>query len=178
MNKLFVIFNELHTLDSIDFISSCESKRRNLYSVPRMVHNKKDNIKTSHVKSFLSKDLEYYKKIDDKFYDIIDEQLVDDFLEMINYNVIFDLCRLKFDEQDEFFNNLPAKIKKLFNLNARSVERSNFIKSHEKHLAHRDTITTKVIYDKLNGIWEDKWNNLSSYLNDYDRLIINNIVNA
>jgi hypothetical protein len=178
MNKLLVIFNELNTIDAMEFVSACESKHRGLYGVPRLAYHKKSNIKTSQVKIFLSKDLDYFKKIDDKFYNIIDENLIENFIETVDYKTIFDLCRLNFDQPDEFFHSLPNKIKKLFNLNTRNVDRSNFIKSNEKHLAHRDTITTKVIYDKLNHIWSNKWGNLSSYLNDYDNQIINNIVNA
>ena len=178
MNHLFSVLDELSPLEAIEFVSACESKHRNLYGIPRVVKLKNINIKTSQIKILLTRDLTYFKKIDDRYYDIIDENLIENFINTIEHKTIFDLCRFNFDLQDELFLNIPSKIKKLFNLNIRNIERNNFMKSNEKHLANKDTITTKVIYQKLNNIWFSKWGNVSSYLNDYDKQIINNIVDA
>jgi hypothetical protein len=130
------------------------------------------------VKNFLTKDEFHFVEMDKKYFEIIEENFLDSFLEDIEYEIVFDLCRLCFDKNDDFFDYLPNKFKKLFNLNLRSIERKNFLKSNAAHLDDMSCITTKVICHKLNQVWKYKWSKSSSYLNEYDDNIVNNIISA
>jgi hypothetical protein len=91
---------------------------------------------------------------------------------------MFDLCRVSFLEEDELFNFVPSKFKKIFKLNQRNEEKNNFTQSNIKHLDDSGYITTRIIFDKLNSVWLSKWNDPETYLNEYDEQIINNILNA
>ncbi len=178
MNKLNVILEELNEHEAENFIASCVAKQKNLFGIPRFIIKKNTRLKLSKVKNFLTKDEFYFVEIDKKYFDIIEDKFLDSFLEDIEYEIVFDLCRLCFDKNDDFFDYLPNKFKKLFNLNLRSIERKNFLKSNAAHLDDMSCITTKVICHKLNQVWKYKWSKSSSYLNEYDDNIVNNIISA
>ena len=114
----------------------------------------------------------------EKYFDLIEEDCVQEFLNEIDCVVVFDLCRMSFLENDELFNFAPNKIKKIFKLNQRNEEKNNFIQSNIKHLDNSKNVTSQVIFEKLNAMWQSKWNNSETYLNEYDEQIINNILNV
>ncbi len=178
MNKLLSILNELDDESSVKFIGACAAKLRNLKGVPRLVVKKNTKLKTKHIKILFATNEDYYNKIDEKFFPIIDIKSVDEFLSSLDCVVVFDLCRVSFLEKDELFDYVPNKFKKIFKLNQRNEERNFFIQSNIKHLEHSKNVTTQTIFDKVNSIWLSKWNNCETYLNEYDEQIINNILNA
>jgi len=178
VNKLLSILNELNGESTHEFIGACAAKKRNLNGAPRLIVKKNDKLKTKHLKFLFAKDIEYFKKIDEKYFDLIDLDCVDDFLSSLDCVVVFDLCRVSFLMEDELFNFVPNKFKKIFKLNQRNEEKNYFIQSNIKHLENKRDITTQVIFDKINSIWLSKWNNSEVYLNEYDEQIINNILNA
>lgn len=178
MNKLNLILEELSEIEAENFISACSSKFKSTYGVPRFVHKKNTDLKLSDVKNFFAKDINVFKEIDDKYYGIIEEPYLEDFLSNLEFEIVYDFCRIRFDQEDDFFNFLPNKLKKLFNLNERNCEKRNFMLSNSKHLGEMNCITTKVIFDKLNQVWAQKWQSTSSYLNDNDERIVNNIISA
>ena len=178
MNKLLTLFNELDEKNSLEFIGSCAAKQRNLIGVPRIVLKNNQKLKTEHLKFLVTSEKNYFESIDNKFDEFIVDELLDDFLSSIDFLIIFDTCRISFLEDDELFNFLPSKFRKIFNLNVRNEEKHNFMHSNKKHITDDNNITTKVIFTKLNTIWKNKWNKPEVYLNEYDEIIINNILNA
>jgi len=178
MNKLFAVLSELDNDSSEDFIGACAAINRNLIGVPRLVLKNGDKLKTKKIKTLFARSKDYYSKIDSKYHDLINEQDVKAFLENIEYSVKFDLCRVSFLEEDELFDFIPSKFKKIFKLNQRNEEKNNFTQSNIKHLDGGGYITTNIIFDKLNSVWLSKWNDPETYLNEYDEQIINNILNA
>ena len=106
------------------------AKLRHLKGVPRLVLNNTSKLKTRHIKFLFAKDENYYSKIDEKYFNLIEEDCVEEFLNEIDCVVVFDLCRMSFLENDELFNFAPNKIKKIFKLNQRNEEKNNFIQSN------------------------------------------------
>lgn len=178
MNKLLSIINELDDTSSDEFIGACAAKLRHLKGVPRLVLSNTSKLKTKHIKFLFAKDENYFTKIDEKYFDLIEEDCVEEFLNEIDCVIVFDLCRMSFLENDELFNFAPNKIKKIFKLNQRNEEKNNFIQSNIKHLDNSKNVTSQVIFEKLNAMWQSKWNNSETYLNEYDEQIINNILNV
>jgi len=171
VNKLLSIINELDDTSSDEFIGACAAKLRHFKGVPRLVLSNTSKLKTKHIKFLFAKDENYFTKIDEKYF-------VEEFLNEIDCVVVFDLCRMSFLENDELFNFAPNKIKKIFKLNQRNEEKNNFIQSNIKHLDNSKNVTSQVIFEKLNAMWQSKWNNSETYLNEYDEQIINNILNV
>jgi hypothetical protein len=178
MNKLLAILSELDNESSEDFIGACAAQYRNLIGVPRLVVKNSVRLKTKKIKTLFARSKDHYSNIDKKYHDLISKQDVKAFLESIEYSVMFDLCRVSFLEEDELFNFVPSKFKKIFKLNQRNDEKNNFTQSNIKHLDDSGYITTRIIFDKLNSVWLSKWNDPETYLNEYDEQIINNILNA
>jgi hypothetical protein len=178
MNKLFAVLSELDGDHYEDFIGACAAKHRNLIGVPRLVIKNNDKLKTKQVKMLFSRRNDFYQDVDRKYYDLIDESNIKNFLENIEYSVFFDLCRVSFLEQDELFDFMPNKFRKNFKLNQRNEEKKNFMQSNIKHLSSGNHVTTRVIFDKLNSVWVSKWSNPETYLDEYDDQLVNNIINA
>lgn len=178
MNKLNVILNELENQTALKFVSACVAKHRNLVGVPRICIHKNTRISTKMLKEMFESEIEYYENLDNKYSEFIDIVLLDDFINHLDYIVIFDLSRVNFNANDELFENIPQKFKKLFNLNTRNSEQKKFLQSNCKHFNNANYTVQEVIKHKLNQIWTEKWGQTHAYMNDIDEKIINNIVDV
>lgn len=167
-----IFYNELSDIEKKEFISAYHAKHRNLFGVPRIVINKNHKIKTSDLTSFFMKDNNYFKQIDETFFPIIDNNEIS----LDEFHVTFDLCRSSFNNNDELFHYLPDKFKKKFNIHTRHQDQERFLISNSKHLSKDYLIVTQCIEEKLNAMWSDKWNNLNSYFNDFNFMIIDNLL--
>lgn len=172
MIKIFNIYDSLSESEKINFISSCAAKQRNLFGVPRLVINQINRLSPNQVLDFITKDVSFFKDIDSKYFPIINSDELDLFNN--NFIVIFDLCKLSFLYEDEFFNYLNNDLKKIYNLQFRHDEKNKFLISNNSYL-NDDSIISKVIQSKLDNIWRSRWGFGESYLNNEDHLIISNL---
>jgi hypothetical protein len=111
---------------------------------------------------------EKFKQIDDKFFPLINEN---DYsvLEHLGVKVLFDVCQNVFDEKDDIVEYLSEDVKKMFNLNIRITEQEKFITANSRHYGDKKTICEKVIYEKLNNLWKNRWSDSNSYINNLNK---------
>ena len=178
MNKLNVIFNELDDQTALKFVSACMAKHRGLIGVPRICIHKNTRISTKMLTEMFETQIQDFANLDKKYCELIDIVLLEDFINHLDYIVIFDLTRVNFISNDELFENIPQKFKKLFNLNTRNSEQKKFLQSNQNHFNNTNYIVQEVIKYKLNEIWVQKWGETHSYVNDFDEKIINNILDV
>ena len=178
IDKLSIFLNELSEKESENFIAACSAAERGLIGVPRIVLKKESNISFEDLNNLYLQNFDFYKINDKKYDKIIKGKDLQSFLSILEYDIVFDLCQISFLNDDELFKKLNNDLKKLFSLNIRNVEKNKFSLKAKDHLHNQNSITSKVILNKLNEIWVQKWSHSNSYLNDFNDEIINNILNA
>lgn len=176
MNKLIIIYNELPEENKLDFLMSCVAKQRGLFGVPRIAVKNGQELTIKEVEEFLSKPIEFYKTTDLHFHKIIiNDNDINNLVNSLGYNIIFDPCRICFDKKDEFFESSPEDIKKCFNLNIRNLEKKKFLNSNFEHFRKNEFISSKVLLNKLNDLWTSKWGTEESYKDIYYHHLLDNL---
>lgn len=170
MNKNEIIFDSLSGEKKINFLLSCYAKQKGWFGVPRLILDEDTDFY-----SFFQKPITHYQLCDSKFFNIIDNDDLNSFLDHSNKFVIFDFAQLSFDQEDHFFKYLNDRTKKIFNLYERDLERQKFIRTNHEHYKNPNTIVTQIIKNKLNDVWKSKWGSSESYL-DRQNIFLDNIV--
>ncbi len=151
--------------ESLWFLTTCVSKARNLFGVPRIILSNNKVLNESDLYLLFS-DSDFFHQIDEKYFNFIEDWMVfesNDYIEANSIKIIFDLCRRDFTQNDELFENIPKDFRKLFNLKLRSDDREKFQKYNKKYFDLNEYVFDSVVKSKFNEIWNERWSRESSY---------------
>lgn len=165
MDNLISVINEMTIEDSLWFLSTCLSQRRNLFGVPRVILYNSRDINAEDLDLLFDENLSYID-IDKAYIKYINEDIVSSAHEYISTNdvkIVFDACRYDFTQRDELFEYLGSDLRKLFNLKLRHEDRKKFYFSNKQYFNSGEYVLDVVVKSKLNDIWCDRWSGASSY---------------